>query len=58
MRLIIQPDADQLAKWAANYVVSKINKANPTPNKDVQRVDKDAQRWFGVFRKCGHIQLR
>ena len=33
MRLIIQPNADQLAKWAANYVVSKINKANPTPEK-------------------------
>ncbi|NLZ96090.1 MAG: glucosamine-6-phosphate deaminase [Bacteroidales bacterium] len=31
MRLIIQPNADQLAKWAANYVVSRINKANPTP---------------------------
>ena len=33
MRLIIQPNADQLAKWAANYVVSKIRKANPTPEK-------------------------
>ncbi|HZJ80548.1 MAG TPA: glucosamine-6-phosphate deaminase [Dysgonamonadaceae bacterium] len=33
MRLIIQPNADQLAKWAANYVVSKIKKANPTPEK-------------------------
>ena len=33
MRLIIQPNADQIAKWAANYVVSKINKANPTPEK-------------------------
>ena len=33
MRLIIQPNADQLAKWAANYVVSKINKAKPTPEK-------------------------
>jgi glucosamine-6-phosphate deaminase len=33
MRLIIQPDADQLAKWAANYVVAKINKAKPTPKK-------------------------
>ena len=33
MRLIIQPDADQLAKWAANYVVSKINNAKPTAEK-------------------------
>src|SRR5690554_2592331 len=33
MRLIIQPDADQIARWAANYVVSKIKKANPTADK-------------------------
>ena len=33
MRLIIQPNADQLAEWAANYVVSKIRKASPTPQK-------------------------
>ena len=33
MRLIIQPNADQLAEWAANYVVSKINKAKPTADK-------------------------
>ncbi len=33
MRLIIQPDADQLAEWAANYVVSKINKSKPTADK-------------------------
>lgn len=33
MRLIIQPDYDSLSQWAANYVVSKINAANPTANK-------------------------
>ena len=33
MRLIIQQDADQIARWAANYVVSKIKKANPTGEK-------------------------
>ena len=33
MRLIIQPNADQIAEWAANYVVSKINKAKPTADK-------------------------
>ena len=33
MRLIIQPDANHIAKWAANYIVSKIKKANPTPEK-------------------------
>lgn len=30
MRLIIQPDANQMAQWAANYIAAKINKAEPT----------------------------
>ena len=30
MRLIIEPDYEQLSKWAANYVAAKIKKANPT----------------------------
>ena len=33
MRLIIQPDYQNAAKWAANYVAAKINKANPTAEK-------------------------
>ena len=33
MRLIIQPDTNQMAQWAANYVAAKINKAKPTPKK-------------------------
>ncbi|MDO5523258.1 MAG: glucosamine-6-phosphate deaminase [Bacteroidia bacterium] len=33
MRLIIQPNANQMAQWAANYIAAKINKANPTPEK-------------------------
>ncbi len=33
MRLIIQPDTNQMAQWAANYVAAKINKAKPTPEK-------------------------
>jgi glucosamine-6-phosphate deaminase len=33
MRLIIQPDYEALSQWAAHYVVSKINKANPTDQK-------------------------
>lgn len=33
MRLIIQPDYSSISQWAANYVASKINKANPTPEK-------------------------
>lgn len=33
MRLIIQPDYSSLSQWAANYVVSKINAAQPTKDK-------------------------
>ena len=33
MRLIIQPDADQLAQWSANYIAAKINKAALTSEK-------------------------
>lgn len=33
MRLIIQPDANQMAQWAANYIAAKINKAKPTAEK-------------------------
>lgn len=33
MRLIIQPDAGQMAQWAANYIAAKINKAEPTAEK-------------------------
>ncbi len=30
MRLIIEPNYDQLSQWAANYVAAKIKKANPS----------------------------
>ena len=33
MRLIIEPDYDQVSAWAANYVASRINEAKPTPEK-------------------------
>ena len=33
MRLIIEPDYDKVSEWAANYVASRINAANPTPEK-------------------------
>lgn len=33
MRLIIQPDAQKIAQWTANYVASKINKARPHAQK-------------------------
>ena len=33
MRLIIQPNAGDMAQWAANYISAKLNKANPTQEK-------------------------
>lgn len=33
MRLIIEPDYDRVSQWAANYVASRINEANPTAEK-------------------------
>ena len=33
MRLIIEPDYDKVSEWAACYVASRINAANPTPEK-------------------------
>jgi glucosamine-6-phosphate deaminase len=33
MRVIIQPDLHDTSKWAANYIVNKINQFNPTAEK-------------------------
>ena len=33
MRLIIQPDYQNVSKWAASYIASKIKAANPTEEK-------------------------
>lgn len=33
MRLIIEPDYENVSKWVANYVAAQINKANPSSNK-------------------------
>lgn len=33
MRLIIMDNADQVAEWAAKYVVKRINDYNPGPEK-------------------------
>lgn len=33
MRVIIQPDLQNTSKWAANYIVNKINQFNPTVEK-------------------------
>ena len=68
MRLIIQPDADQMAQWAANYIASKINKAKPTAdkplnwdshrliaNEDIQGVDQTVRNRCGIVRARDHV---
>ena len=46
MRLIIEPNYEQLSKWAANYVAAKIKAANPTAEKPfVLACLPDLLRW-------------
>ena len=33
MRIIIQPDADTMSKWAAMYIINRINASKPTRKK-------------------------
>jgi glucosamine-6-phosphate deaminase len=33
MRIIIEPSADAMSKWAATYIINEIGKFNPTPQK-------------------------
>ena len=33
MRIIIKTEQEEAGQWAANYIIQKINKANPTPEK-------------------------
>lgn len=33
MRLIIEPNYQEVSRWAADYVAARINEANPTPEK-------------------------
>ena len=33
MRVVIKPTYEELSKWAADYVVFRINKHRPTPRK-------------------------
>ena len=33
MRIVIKPEQNEVCRWAANYIIEKINAANPTPDK-------------------------
>ena len=68
MRVIIESDYQALSQWAANYVASKINAANPTPEKPfvlgcptgssplVQSTDRTEQAGKSIFPECRYFQ--
>ena len=60
MRLIIQPDYENVSRWAANYVASRINAFNPTAEKPfilgLQSSYRVEQKRCGIVQKRNHIQ--
>ena len=51
MRLIIQPDYQDVSKWAANYIVAKINQAKPTEQKPFVLGLPTGSTPLGVYRQ-------
>ena len=51
MRLIIEPNYEQVSAWAANYVASRINAANPTPEKPFVLGCPTGSSPLGMYRK-------
>ena len=51
MRLIIEPDYEQVSAWAANYVASRINEAKPTPVKPFVLGCPTGSSPLGMYRK-------
>ena len=51
MRLIIEPNYEQVSAWAANYVASRINAANPAPEKPLVLGCPTVGSPLGLYRK-------
>ena len=51
MRLIIEPDYENVSEWAANYVAARINKAQPTPEKPFVLGLPTGSSPLGMYRK-------
>ncbi len=51
MRVIIQPDYQNVTEWAANYIAAKISKANPTAAKPFVLGLPTGSSPLGVYRK-------
>jgi len=57
MRVIIQPDYLDAAKWAANYIVTQINKANPTAAKPFVLGLPTGSSPLGIYRNLIEMNL-
>ena len=51
MRLIIEPDYENVSKWAARFVAKRINDANPTPDKPFKLGCPTGSSPLGMYRK-------
>ena len=51
MRLIIEPNYEQVSAWAANYVASRINEAKPIPEKPFVLGCPTGSSPLGMYRK-------
>ena len=51
MRLIIQPDYENVSKWAANFVAKRINDAHPTPEKPFKLGCPTGSSPLGMYRE-------
>ena len=51
MRLIIEPDYENVSKWAAKYVAKRINEANPTPEKPFKLGCPTGSSPLGMYRE-------
>ena len=51
MRLIIQPDYENVSKWAARFVARRINEANPTPDRPFKLGCPTGSSPLGMYRE-------
>ena len=62
MRLIIQPNYENVSRWAANYVAARINEFNPTEEKpfilglNVSEFNRFEQKRSRIIQKCDNFQ--
>ena len=58
MRLIIEKDYDALSKWAAEYVIKRINEFNPTPEHRFVLGLPTGSSPIGMYKELVKVQRR